>query len=454
MIHIGKKYMDNKKKLAKVFYNDVWGLRKEKYDYLFENDVKTTKWQELEPVAPYYFFVPKDFALQAEYEKFWKVTEIFKEWASGAETGKDGRLIGFTPNERIKVFMDIFNPKITLEDLRTYHDLKPTSGWKIEERRKELFRKKECFSKENIISYAYRPFDIRFTYFSDFLRRAHREVMDHLLKDNIALVTSRLLAKPPFSHVFVTQNVSDRCYVSIKTKETGYLFPLYLYPDKSVGAIHELPLQSKTQRIPNFTPEFLQAFSARIDIPVGAGLVPAQKEATTRVAPTPEEIFYYIYAVLYSPTYRKRYEEFLKIDFPRVPLPPSYDAFKKLSDLGKELADLHLLNHSDLEKTEVGFPKGGSNKVEKVAYAKEDQRVFINKEQYFEGIPKEVWEYRIGAYQVMEKYLKDRKGRKLSLDEINHYIKMAKALQLTIELQEKIDIIFKSADQEAPIRWR
>jgi predicted helicase len=158
--------------------------------------------------------------------------------------------------------------------------------------------------------------------------------------------------------------------------------------------------------------------------------------------PSPEEIFYYIYSVLYSPIYRKRYEEFLKIDFPRVPLPANYDVFKGLSSLGKELVNLHLLKHPDLEMTEVGFPKDGSNKVEKVAYVEENQRVFINKEQYFEGILKEVWEYRIGAYQVMEKYLKDRKGRILSLDEINQYMKVGKAIRLTIKIQEEIDNVY------------
>jgi predicted helicase len=195
-------------------------------------------------------------------------------------------------------------------------------------------------------------------------------------------------------------------------------------------ATHVLPLQekSKAERLPNFTLEFLQAIKASLGS-----------------EPTPEEIFYYIYAVLYSPAYRKRYQEFLKIDFPRIPLPANREMFNELSDLGKELVDLHLLKHPDLEKTEVGFPKSDSDKVEKVSYAKEGQRVFINKEQYFEGVSKEVWEYQIGAYQVMEKYLKDRKGRKLSLDEINHYMKVAKAIQLTIELQQKIDVVYRKA---------
>ena len=161
---------------------------------------------------------------------------------------------------------------------------------------------------------------------------------------------------------------------------------------------------------------------------------------------TPEETFCYIYAVLYSPTYRKRYEEFLKIDFPRIPLPSNDSLFKELSNLGKGLVDLHLLRAPALDETEIGFPKGGSNRVEKVSYDEGTQRVFINKEQFFEGISKEVWEYRIGAYQVMEKYLKDRKKRKLSLDGINHYMKVAKAIRLTIKLQEEIEDVYREIE--------
>ncbi|GAH99135.1 unnamed protein product, partial [marine sediment metagenome] len=163
------------------------------------------------------------------------------------------------------------------------------------------------------------------------------------------------------------------------------------------------------KRIPNFTSEFLQAVKESLG-----------------TEPTPEEIFYYIYAILYSPIYRRRYEEFLKINFPRIPLPIEYEPFKALSNLGKELVDFHLLKHSALQETEVGFPESGSNNVERIRYDEAAQRVYVNKDQCFEGISKEVWEYRIGAYQVMEKYLKDRKGRKLSLDEINHYMKVAK----------------------------
>jgi predicted helicase len=155
--------------------------------------------------------------------------------------------------------------------------------------------------------------------------------------------------------------------------------------------------------------------------------------------PTPEYIFYYIYAVLYSPTYRKRYEKFLKIDFPRVPLPSDLEKFKDLSELGKELVELHLLWHPSLSETEIGFPVSGSNTVERVKYDEKTRRVYFNKEQYFEGVSKAVWEYQIGGYQVLAKYLKYRKKRVLSLEEIEHYMRVVKAIERTIEVQEEVD---------------
>jgi predicted helicase len=204
----------------------------------------------------------------------------------------------------------------------------------------------------------------------------------------------------------------------------SYVFPLYCYSDEAKLSNAESP---KLERTPNFTTEFLQAIKSAVG-----------------TEPTPEEIFYYIYAVLYSPTYRKRYEEFLKIDFPRVPLPLDLEKFKNLSELGKELVELHLLKHSSLSETEIGFPVSGSNTVEKVSYDEENRRVYFNKAQYFEGVSKAVWEYQIGGYQVMAKYLKDRKKRELSLEEIEHYMKVSKAIERTIEVQGKIkDILEK-----------
>ncbi|KAF5431907.1 putative helicase [Candidatus Methanophagaceae archaeon] len=245
--------------------------------------------------------------------------------------------------------------------------------------------------------------------------------MQNFFADNLALTTIRSEAKDvDFSHSSISSFVTDIHYVGGQS----YIFPLYLYHDESkVKSLDDKTC--KQERALNISKEFLQAI----------------KEALS-TEPTPEEIFYYIYAVLYSPTYRKRYEEFLKIDFPRVPLPLDLEKFKNLSALGKELVELHLLRHPSLSETEIGFPVSGLNTVEKVRYEEENRRVYFNKEQYFEGISKAVWEYQIGAYQVMAKYLKDRKGRELSLEEIEHYMRVAKAIERTIEVQEKVEKVY------------
>jgi len=412
-------------KEKKIYYTDLWELRERKYKYLFGNDVQTTIWQELKPIAPYYFFVPKDFALQGEYEKFWKVTDIFKERSSGVTTHRDHFVVGFTRREiiqRLRVFTGPLPDELVSQSL----NLKDTGTWKLSEARQKI---KDQRLEDKIYPYAYRPFDTMFVcYEPSLIDRPRLPFMNNLKRGNIAFLCMReVVIESGFSHIFVSDRISDR-RIFLSNRGAPYFFPLYLYLDEPEGQLFNNEIL-KAQRIPNFTPEFLQALKASLSL-----------------EPAPEEIFYYIYAILYSSTYRKRYEEFLKIDFPRVPLPSDYEVFKGLSNLGKELVDLHLLKASALDETEIGFPKGGSNRVEKISYDKENQRVFINKEQYFEGISKEVWEYRIGAYQVMEKYLKDRKKRKLSLDEVNHYMKVAKAIRLTIGLQEEIEDVYRKIE--------
>jgi len=335
-------------------------------------------------------------------------------------------LVDFDKQGLSRRISDMVNPKLDDELFRLTYELKDGPYWSTQ-REREKVRNNQDY-KTQFLPYLYRPFDLRWIFYQPNLIEigrggASKDLMRHFMEgDNLGLgiKRSRYLKVFEFRHIFVTTTVSDVNFFG----DQSIFFPLYLYPDEAVGKTRELPLQGETRTNckPNFTREFWEAVKASLGS-----------------EPISEEIFYYIYAILYSPAYRKRYEEFLKIDFPRVPLPTNQEAFKQLSDLGKKLVDLHLLKHPELEKTEVGFPKDGSNKVEKVSYAEEGQRVFINKEQYFEGVPKEVWKYRIGAYQVMEKYLKDRKARKLSLGEINHYMKVAKAIQLTIDLQQKID---------------
>jgi predicted helicase len=407
-------------KEKKVYYADLWGLRTQKYKYLRENDVTSTEWQELEPKEPYYFFVPKDFELQDEYDKFWKVTDIFKERSSGVKTRRDKFMVASSKKDllqRLNIFVGNLSDEIVSKSL----GIKDTKYWSIKKAR-EAVRKVDFERK--VIPYAYRPFDTQFVfYFPNIIERgdAREPLMRHLLKENLTLVSTRQLSQPPFNHVFISDFISDMCLISLKTKEASYYFPLYLYPDD-----HNTKLLIEETSKPERTPNFSKEFSKAITEALGTEL-------------TPEEIFYYIYAVLYSPTYRKRYEEFLKFDFPRVPLSTDYERFQKLSELGKELVDLHLLKHPSLNETGVGFPVSGTNTVEKIKYDEENGRVYFNKTQYFDGISKAVWEYRIGAYQVLAKYLKDRRKRELTREEIEHYMKVAATLRRTIAVQKEID---------------
>lgn len=411
-------------KEKKLYYTDLWGLRKEdKYPYLLSNDVKVTKWQKLRPVAPYYFFVPKDFSLQSEYETFWKVTDIFREWSSGVKTHRDHFAVGFTKEEiirRLRILKGTMPDELVKQNLI----LKDTADWKVAEVREESKARK---FEDNIYDYAYRPFDFRhICYEPVIIERPRLPFMNHFLKTNnigLGIKRSRYIKVFEFRHIFAVSTIADINFFGDHT----FFFPLYRHTDETVGATHELRLQGPEypRAIPNFTDRFSNALKDALGPAV-----------------TPGEILGYIYAILYCPSYRKRFEEFLITDFPRVPFPSNKISFKKLSDLGKSLVDLHLLKSPALDKTGIGISKSGRNVVEKISYDEAKQIVFINKERYFEGVPKEVWEYRIGAYQVMEKYLKDRRKRKLSLNEINHYMKVEKAIRLTIELQREIEQVY------------
>jgi type I restriction-modification system DNA methylase subunit len=409
--------LEKQPKEKKVYYADLWGQREEiKYPYLSENDVESVNWQELKPQEPYYFFEPRDLTSEEEYNKFLKVTEIFKEKTAGIVTGRDLELIGFSSQEIVKVFKDVFNPEVKLEDLELRYNIKETSGWNIQARREALFKNGETFLDNKIASYAHRPFSREYTYYCNFLERPQRKVMEHLLQENIALVTTRLLSSVSYQHIFVSKDIGDKCFISSKTRETNYYFPLYLYPAKD-----------KQDKITNFTFDFQRAM-----------------EDLLNTVPTPEDIFHYIYAVLYSPSYRERYEVFLKTDFPRVPLTSSFDLFKALSRFGSELVSLHLMKSPKLDHLITEFKGDGDNVVGVIGKnSYKDGKLKINKTQYFEGIPEDVYKFYIGGYQVCEKWLKDRKDRKLTEEEIEHYQKIVVAINETIKIMREIDRVIE-----------
>ena len=231
-----------------------------------------------------------------------------------------------------------------------------------------------------------------------------------------------------FEHVLATHLVLDRHAVSLK--EINYLFPLYLYPSAN-------QLDASSGRRPNISTAFLKALAGKLNAPQeGSHGLPK--------GVTPEDIFHYAYAIFHSPTYRTRYAEFLKIDFPRLPLTSKRDMFFSLAALGGELVGLHLMESPKLNSLITEFPDKGTNVVEKVRYTDMTDRVWINPSQYFGDVPAAVWSFHIGGYQVCEKWLKDRKGRSLTYEDIQHYQKIVVALNETIRLMAEIDQVIEN----------
>jgi len=408
----------------KVSHSERWGLREDKYAWLLGNDVNTTEWQELKPNSPYHFFVPRAETYRDIYEKHWKVTDIFPVNCTGVVTARDKFVIDFRRDvlkRRIEMFRDLSAPD---EIVQQAFKLKDTRGWKLAEARKELAKDKDWDAYFAAI--LYRPFDIRNIYYTQKMVDWPRlEVMRHMMHENLGLHTCRQLSSNTWQHALITNGITDDCYVSNKTKERGYLFPLYLYPD--VGKKDMFSRSELAKKKPNLNPKLVESLTEVY-----------HKE------PTPEEIFNYIYGILYSNVYRSKYAEFLKTDFPRVPFTTNYELFNKVGKCGSKLVGLHLMKSAELNNPIVKFQGGGDYGVGKVRYEEKGKQVHINDGQYFEGIEREVWEYQIGGYQVLDKWLKDRE--KLSLDDIKHYCQIATALDKTIEIQRDIDNIYPNIE--------
>lgn len=424
-----------KSKSKSVVYNEIFGLRETKYKWLDNHDIKNVKWKKIKPMREFYLFIPQDIRLQNTYQKNWKITDIFPVNSVGIVTARDNLTIGWSEDEiwkRVQNFARL-EPELARQ---TYKLGKDARDWKVNFAQNDL--KESGPNKKFLTSILYRPFDIRFTYYTGNSRGFHcmprGEVMQHMLQENIGLIFhKREELQIPYSHFLVTNNLVEHGCLSSKT--TCYLAPLFL------NSAHNEKKGNRISQILLFEPE-IEYGTKQANIK--HELLEELKTNFKKFA-KPDVIFYYIYAVLYSNTYRKKYAEFLKIDFPRIPFTKDYKLFIQLGKLGKQLADLHLLKSKELDKIISKFPKVGSSKLEKLKY--DDEKVWINKDQYFENVKEEVWNYQIGGYQVCEKWLKDRKGRALSSEEIKTYCKIVTALSKTIELQKEIDKLYTDVEK-------
>jgi predicted helicase len=404
---------------TKVYHTDVWGDKEEKYNLLLEYRMDTIKWTELRPKEPYFFFVSKDFTVEEEYNTYVPIDKIFAERSYGIQTKKDSIFIYFSEQELEERLSEILKYSSDPDTIREKFEISGSSGWSVEKLRHLKFDKKYIHSME------YRPFDFRKIYYDPkALGRARYNTMYPMLKQNLGLISMRQVFQDfdEYNHFGVSDTLIDeRTFYS--NRGGTYLFPLYLYPDSN----KKKTPNHHTSKTPNLNPKFIKTLTE------GFG-----------TEPTPENIFNYIYALLHSHTYRKRYEEFLKIDFPRVPLTSNKDMFKTLSRLGSELVSLHLMKSPELDKVITEFKGEGDNIVAAIGKnSYNGGKLKINKTQYFERMPEEVYNFHIGGYQVCQKWLKDRKGRELTEEEIEHYQKIVVALNETIEIMEEIDEVIE-----------
>ncbi len=419
--------------MAKIYHFDLYGSREDKYKFLEENNINTIEWKEINPVSPFYLFIPQNTDLLSEYNQGWKITEIMPVNSVGIVTARDGLTIQNTPEEVEKTVKDFVS--LSVEEAREKYNLgKDSRDWKIQLAQNDL--RKSGLKNELITPILYRPFDTRYTYYtgtsSGFICRSRNEIMRNMLSgENLGLLTSRQLVSG-FKHIFVTSKIAN--FNSLDTAGrfgTGPYFPLYIYPETNNEQSNLFQ-----QKTPNFSPEFVTAITEKLGY-----------------LPTPENIFYYMYAILHSPTYRERYAEFLKMDFPRIPLTSNDNLFRKLTESGEKLVNLHLMKNipltkggnslSDFPLFQGGIKGGSENLVTQVKYDPKKQRIYINQTSYFSNITEEVWHFKIGGYQVLDKWLKDRKkvNRSLTPEAVNHYQKIVIIIQETLKLMTEIDVI-------------
>jgi predicted helicase len=453
---------------SEVWHADMWGVRGQKYTLLLRSNAQRTEWQHLEPSQPFYLFVPQDVALRGEYQQGRKVTEIFPANSVGIVTARDSMTVHLTQADiwdTVRGFV-----KLPVEKARREYGLgRDSQSWQVYRAQQDI--RASGVNQERITPLLYRPFDTRFTYYTGktvgFMARPMREVMCHLLTGtNLGLVVARNLeVERPYDQFLCTRTIIQHHTLSIK--EVNYLLPLYLDADHATLFSYHQARDAPSERRPNLASEFVSAFQES----VGLVFVP-QGQGNLRETFGPEDVFFYAYSVFHSPTYRTRYYEFLKRDFPCLPLTSDRALFAQLVGLGADLVALHLLEDdypfaswnqqrkdsvlqhpitTFVERTtgtamgafskSTCYQEGGAPGLGRV-YLDTSQR---SRSSYFDGVPEDVWDFHIGGYQVLHKWLYDRRGtggqpgRTLTPDDIDHYQRIVVALKETMRLMEEID---------------
>lgn len=388
-----------KQELGKLFQYDLYGKRQFKYDFLNNNDFSSMQWSTPTPTKPNYFFVNKDFGGQDIYDEGFSIDKLFKIKAAGIKTHKDKVVIGY-------------NKKELKDQIDTYLSSNNVQN--------------NLYEESKVKSISYRPFDNRVIYFdTNIVERHRKKQIKHSFYENTSLLSGRQTKNIDACHFFISNTLSE-----MKTAESStgsYHFHLYTYHE----ANGQQTFSSNEERRPNLNLDIIK------EIEILLGLIYTDEKESTADTFSPIDVLDYIYATLYSPKYREKYSTFLKIDYAKIPYPKNKKTFWQLVNLGSEMRQIHLLESPLVEQFITQYPEDGDNKIEKSQYI--DDKVFINKTQYFDSVPKIAWELNIGGYKPAQKWLKDRKGRTLEFGDILQYQKIIVALSETDRLMKEID---------------
>ncbi|EAI6741505.1 DNA methyltransferase [Campylobacter jejuni] len=385
---------NSKAKNTNIYYHDLYGKRKDKYEFLYENDLNSIKWTLVKNNEPFYLFLPQNNDLLEEYNKGISVKDIFMLSSVGIASSKDAILIS-------------------------------TNNKKLEQQVYNFYNE---FDKKYIKEIAYKPFDTQKIYYDiKKVERPRIDIMEHFLGyENIGLIYDRGTNLKEISNLFISSKVIDKHLVGANS----YVSPLYLYP--TIRSKKFLKKENPNFNEENFTSKienFKESFRTFID--------EFYKEKFS-----PEDILGYIYAVLFHKIYREKYLDFLKIDFPKIPFTKDKNTFKNLSKLGLKLVNLHLLKNDELDFNvgEALFKdiKNKNFKIQKIKYNKDTKELFINESLYFNKVSPEIYEFKIGGYAVLDKYLKSHKEEDI---DHKHFTLIIQTLNETLKIQDEISKI-------------
>jgi type I restriction-modification system DNA methylase subunit len=432
---------------VEIRVGDLWGQRASKYRWLVANTVGSTHFDQIKPRPPLFLFLRQDIALSDEYNSWSSVAEMIPIHSKGVVTGRDAFVLDFEEGPLLQRMGDFIDRTQSDQELIARYNLNPTAWWKVSDARKHMppmvqFRN---FVKKVL----YRPFDFRVCFYHPAVFMSPRyPVMQHFdnEKRNLLLITSRMTKGEAFAHVTVSSGLAEAILLSSKTSNNAILFPLYVYAEK--GARDQSLLRSSGPQ-----PAFTESFLSRVGSALGVEVLRSSRGDLDKSV-GPEDLFDFVVSVLHSVVYRKRYQTFLSRDFPRIPVTNQISLFRSLIKIGSELVALHLMKSPKLDHFITSYTGPRNPEVSRVGWS--DDTVWLDAAATkkgepatpgsvgFGGVPEGVWNFHIGGYQVCEKWLKDRKGRTLSADDVTHYQKIIVALAETIRLMKEIDEVIEA----------